>query len=329
MATTAGTAGEIRFRAFRNKDVPALIELAPHPAGSRGPGGVGHSLMEEWVLSSPLFDAQGLIVAEEEGRVVGFIHGGFGPNDRRTDVSRSHGFICWVAVRDEYRRHGVGHELVAQCEKYLLAHGASDVSVPAPWGVKPFYLGFHTALGISAVESDKSSLRQFFEGQGYGIASHTCWFSCDLQQFRPVSDREQLLLRRQWRVTTAYEPVPHCWWDACTLGDFHRIGFQLVGRGGGPAQAHALFYSPEPVVWRTGERAVTLSEVFVEPAHRAAGLATFLLGEAFRRLSEEGFSTVEAQVPEEDANSLGLLKKLRFRETGRTVVYRKRLAASQ
>ena len=53
-----------------------------------------HDVFERCVLSKPFFDADGLIVAERNGQVVGFVHCGFGPNSDRSDLDYSKGIIC-------------------------------------------------------------------------------------------------------------------------------------------------------------------------------------------------------------------------------------------
>ena len=44
------------------------------------------SLVEAAVFSKPYFDRQGVIVAVDEGRVVGFAHAGFGPTADRSAI---------------------------------------------------------------------------------------------------------------------------------------------------------------------------------------------------------------------------------------------------
>ncbi|MCA9020394.1 MAG: hypothetical protein KDA74_09650 [Planctomycetaceae bacterium] len=69
------------FRAFHNTDPPQLLKLW-HAAGlGRGAAEcLSIDAFEVLIFSQPYFDPNGLIVAVEEGEVVGFVLAGFGPN---------------------------------------------------------------------------------------------------------------------------------------------------------------------------------------------------------------------------------------------------------
>src|SRR5436309_2328098 len=114
----------LRLRRFRNDDPPKLAAIwndaftgrGTYPLRSLAP-------LERCVLSKPYFDPDGLIVAEDDGTPVGFVHAGFGANDQETACDRSRGVICAIAVRSTHRRRGIGSQLLRQAEEYLAARG--------------------------------------------------------------------------------------------------------------------------------------------------------------------------------------------------------------
>src|SRR4051812_48459615 len=72
----------IHFRTFRNDDPPALAALwnrgTPELGAARPLSGTDFDLQ---VTAKPHFESAGLIVAERDGRLVGFAHAGFGPSE--------------------------------------------------------------------------------------------------------------------------------------------------------------------------------------------------------------------------------------------------------
>ena len=71
----------IAFRCFRNDDPPRLADT--WRCADLGPAAVQpmtSALLEACVFSKPYFDREGLLVAVDGARVVGFAHAGFGPN---------------------------------------------------------------------------------------------------------------------------------------------------------------------------------------------------------------------------------------------------------
>lgn len=70
----------IHFRSFRNTDPPALCEIWRSQPPRRGlVSSLSPMLLDRYVLSKPYFDREGLIVAEDDDRPIGFAHAGFGP----------------------------------------------------------------------------------------------------------------------------------------------------------------------------------------------------------------------------------------------------------
>ncbi|MBO0697331.1 MAG: GNAT family N-acetyltransferase, partial [Zavarzinella sp.] len=101
-----------------------------------------HTALDNAVFNKPYFDPAGFFVAEDDaGRLAGFAHAGFGPNDDLSALDHSHGVVCAIAVRPEHRRKKVGTELLRRCEDYLRGLGARVLRAGPIRPVKPFYLG--------------------------------------------------------------------------------------------------------------------------------------------------------------------------------------------
>ena len=92
----------LTFRPFRNVDPPVLAALWRSRAGQPGllqP--VSPDLLEQLVFAKLYFDYDGLILAHDDGRPVGFAHAGFGPNETRSWISTETGVTCLILTRPD------------------------------------------------------------------------------------------------------------------------------------------------------------------------------------------------------------------------------------
>ncbi len=132
-------------------------------------------------------------------------------------------------------------------------------------------------------------------------------------------------IRRRTNVVTLADPPTKTWWEACTLGRFDRTLFALEPREGRGPIAQAMFWDIEPLASTWGFHAAGLINLKVADTERHQGLATYLLGDAFRQLHARSVAVVEAQVAESNALARELFTKLGFAEVDQSVVYRKEL----
>lgn len=318
----------ISYRTFKNSDPPRLAKLwqaegalqswlRPLPA----------PVLEDLVISKPYFDKQGLIVAVDDGQLIGFAHGGFGPDEARAKLDTSVGVVCIVLVDAGHRGRGVGKELVARCEQYLLAKGAREIYLGGVSPYAPFYFGMYGGSDAPGVLSSNVAMQKLGAVRGYRVVRQVQLLSCRPETFKSVVDRKLLAMRRATDVCVTEDPPAADWWEACLLGDFHRLRYDLAAKDTGQAVATALFWTTDPLSWRAGHRALGLFQFSVTGERRRQGAATLLLTEAVKRLHAEGCAVVETQVPEENTATLKLLSRIGFVEEERGLVYWKRVAS--
>ena len=85
--------------------------------------------LDSHALGTVLFDANGLIVAETDGRIVAFVHAGFGPDlpiesTRPLDLCREVGTISMLCVEPRLDDPELLAGLIDAAERYLRSQGA-------------------------------------------------------------------------------------------------------------------------------------------------------------------------------------------------------------
>lgn len=281
------------------------------------------ALFERMVLAKPYFDRDGLIVATDDGRVVGFGHAGFGPTDDESAMSRDLGAAILVIVAPHEQEPAIATELIAHCEAYLGSRGAK---VLYGGGIRPlnaFYVGLYGGSELPGILDSDTPQQGFFRNANYRQIDRTIVLHRKLAGFRPMVDRQQIQVRRRAQVEYHCDPPPRSWWEACTLGEFTRLEYQLRLREETQPVATATLVDMETFGHAWGVRAGGLIDVHVVGAHRREGLALFLVGEVLRQAAEQGIGLVEVQTMEHNTAALALYRKLGFHQVDSGAVFRK------
>lgn len=314
----------ISYRTFRNSDTPRLAEIwrgQPPERGLMQP--MSADLFEQFVLAKPYFDNQGLIVAVDDDRPVGFVHAAFGPSETEAGLSYTFGVTCLVLVRQDYQRRGIGAQLLARSEAYLRSRGAQVLYAGGIAPLNGFYLGLYGGSELPGVLDSDPQAQRLFLSQGYREIDRTLVLHRDLTSYRPLVDRNQLQIRRRSTVQALCDPPPRTWWEACAWSLLARTRFELSLREAPGAAAWATFWSIQPLAKSWGVNAAGLVELEVSEKHRRQGIAAFLLGESFRQLQSQGVSLVEVQTMQRNAAARKLYEKLGFKLVDQGAVYRK------
>lgn len=315
----------ITFRPFRNSDPPQLAEIWRSQPPSRGlVQPMSAALFERQVLNASMFDRQGLVVASENDRLLGFVHAGFGPSSNLQHLSMKTGATCALMVRPLEAPPSLAGELLTRSEEYLTQHGAGTLLAGGidRWG--PFYLGLTGGSACSIVLTSDPGQQDFFLSRGYAEASRALVMHCDLAKFRPPVDRRQMLVRRRTNVQVVEDPKSESWWESSTLGACDRAQFNLMPREGGSALADVTLWNMDLLGATWGMRAAGLTDLQVlVSSNRRQGLALYIVGEALRHAQSQGIMVVEAQVDATNLAAQALFKKLGFVEVDQAVRYRK------
>ncbi len=315
----------MRFRKFRNDDPPKLFELCRRAEMGRGaakPNSI-HAF-EIAVYGLPYFDPAGLIIAEEEGKVLGFVHAGFGFSEDLNSFDYAHGVICWLVVAEEYHRRGVGKELIKRAEEYLTSHGAKTLQAGQSRYCDPFYFGLYGGARCSGFLKSDAKAGPFLKSVGYEPVEETSVYQRDLTTSRNPMNIKLMSIRRKTELLVAEQPEkPTLWWLA-HFGNIESMFYSLVEKRTQARIASLTIVGLDHFIGRWNERVIGLVDVFVEPDHRGQGYGTTLVIESLRRLKLDFITRAEVHVSNDHPIALKTIETAGFEQIDTSVVYKKK-----
>jgi ribosomal protein S18 acetylase RimI-like enzyme len=315
-----------RFRPFRNGDPPALVELWNRGLPDRGvvtPLNVHE--FDALVMGKLGFEAAGLVVAERDGRVVGFAHAGFGPKEPRGPSHRldfamgTVGMLITEPGRDDPELE-LGLFLAA--ERYLRGRGATVIYAGGQYPVNPFYWGLYGGSEWSGVLGSHAPFLRAAERAGYEPAATTVLLEADLGQPDP-RDPKAAVLKRLLRLDVVEDALPAGWWEALAIGLFRPTTFQLFDKTDEAIVARATTWDIAAGFGIGDGRSRTgLIDLEVDPAHRRKGYGRFLVAEVLRHARTQLADLVCAQTAATNAPALALYDALGFSRVDTATLFR-------
>jgi GNAT superfamily N-acetyltransferase len=301
----------IRYRSFENRDPPGLAEIWRTQRPIRGRmQAVTPQLLERHVFAKPWFDRRGLIVACEGARPVGYVHAGFGADCEHRNLDCSQGTTCLLLVSPHEDRAVIAAELMAASEDYLRRRGAQQIYAGSQFPLNPFYLGLYGSSDVAGVLNSNSGWVSLLKNSGYRPHLRRVLAGRVLAGFRPPVDRQQMQVRRKFKVAGPKDVIPDNWWDACVWALHEWTRFDLVLAVGGEPIISATFWDIDPLARSWGVQAVGLVKLEDTPEARQEGLTTYLLADVLRQYHMAGYAQFEAQAAVDDASLLEILDQL-------------------
>jgi hypothetical protein len=316
----------IRYRPFRNSDPPALADIwRSQPPLHRLAQPMSAVLWEECVLSKTYFDAQGLIVATDGARPIGFVHAGFGPSEHGDQLDPAHGVICRLLVASHEDRAVVMTELLAAAEHYLSNRGAVEACVGNGDPLGPFYLGLYgSSLQVGVLKSDQTQL-DFFRKHDYETFGERIVLQKSLAGYRCPVDRDQVKHRKLYEISQSPDPLGQTWWEACATSHLERNSFQLTPKCGGVPVAAAVTAHLQPLGRAWGVQTAGFESVTALSEAWQNGTALLLVAEATKALQCQGVMLMEAVIDDPNSPLAKVFATLGFKEVDRGVVLKKKL----
>jgi ribosomal protein S18 acetylase RimI-like enzyme len=304
----------ISFRHFRNNDPPAIVQVWNEAFVNRGANKLrAATLLELCVFSKPYFDPGGLILAEDDGKAVGFVHAGFGPTGAENALKLDTGIICMIAVRPAYRRQKIAAQLLKHAEQYLQEIGAKEIIAGGMRPNNPFYFGIYGGSDSPGFLASDPDAGPFFESQGYKPSATCLLLQRNLESYQPAIDSRFVALRRRYDTQLVAQPEIGSWWQSCVLGSFEPVEFRLMDKLSGIPAARSLVWEmsssrqPSPL-------AAGIIDLQVRNDVRRQGLGKLLVNQLLRYIQENAFKLAEVQIPDSNEPALSLFRGLGFEQ---------------
>jgi ribosomal protein S18 acetylase RimI-like enzyme len=282
--------------------------------------------LDSHALGKANFEASGLIVAEDDGRIVGFVHAGFGPDlpidpMRPLDLSYEVGTVAMLIVEPDGEDPRLVADLLAAAERYLRGRGAKVLYAGGLYPLNPFYWGLYGGSEGSGVLSGHRSFHRALIERGYQPAATTVLLEADLNAPEP-RDSRAVLIRRQTQVEFLDDALPPHWWQNLALGDFQTMHARLLSRPDGAQIAQAEVWDMSWFSRNDGRPRIGLIDLEVAADHRRKGFGRFLVSEIFRRARQNLVQSVAVQTSAVNGPALSLYASLGFQPVDQSTVYR-------
>lgn len=317
---------DVCFRTFRNSDPPELVRLWNVSFLGRGVAApITCDIFDTAALAHTYFDPQGLIVAEREGTLLGFVHVGFGVNAEHTDLDHTQAVICAIVVDPEARNLNIGRGLLEQAGQYARSKGATDLFAGPSPERDPFYTGIYGGSRPSGFLESHTSLHPFLKSFGFEEYEKHGVFQKDLQASRDPVNFRLMNIRRKMEIELTDQPHAIDWWWMVRLGRYDYIRFELRQKVGTKPVAAVSVFGLDFYIPTWNERAVGLLDLFVNQDQRRKGYGQALLIEIGRRLKQEMVTITEVHVPLDSEALVKLVQGAGFTQIDSGIVYHQKL----
>ncbi len=310
----------IEIRTFLNTDIHKLANLWRDCAhGQHVFDSMTVPIFEDSVFSKPYFDHAGLHVACLEKSIVGMSLVGFAPDQTGNDLDRKSAILSRLMIASDCEFEPIASELLSRSKDYALRNGGNTLYYGSRFPHAPYLNGAYGGALVPGVMEHETELRDFLIGNAFIQTDQIETYQMSLSDFRPLVNRKQITAKRQCKIVLEADPMPSNWFDACNFGIQNCVDFLLKDRKTNSDCGNLRFWEIQPLSGMWGRRAAGLYFLKIAEDLRGGGLATMLLGDAFRQLHELGFSVVEVHLPRTEVGLCSLFQKLGFGLVGRNL----------
>lgn len=312
-----------QLRGFRNTDPPLLLDL--WHACNLGRGAADDltcDALEMFNFGQPYFESECCVLAFEGDLCVGAVLSGFGSNEQGSALDYRRGVVCLILVRPEFRRRGLGRQLLASAVTYLKSCGATEIVAGGAPEFNPYLVGMYGGSQPAGFLLSDENADPFLKQVGFEPIQSVDVYSRDMATSRDPMHFKLMQNRRKFELKVLGEPPVTSWWWATRFGRLDSLRFLLVPRGEGPAVAALTVVGLDMYIPKWKQRAVGVIDLYVPEQYRKKGYAQTLIIEVCRKLKAELVTLVEIHAPRDNPAVAQTLKSCNFEHVDEGIVYR-------
>ncbi len=307
----------IHYRSFCNTDPPGLVNVWNNSFTGRGAVVLrSATILEYFLFAKAYFDPDGLIVAVDGDRLVGFALAGFGPGEGGSRLDTTSGVLSALGVVPSHRKQGIGGELATRAEDYLRRRGAATLYAGPMAPLNPFTFGLYGGSQSPGFLDSDAAAGPFFERRGYLAQEAKLVFQLQLDRPPVVADGRFAAYRQCYEITVCPRRET-TWWQECVFGPLELHDYRLTDKATGKWAARASLWEMETYSPAWNEHAIGLAELEVVEDARRKGLARFLLTQILRHVHEQFFTVAEIQAAETNIAAVNVIRGLGFTQVDR------------
>jgi ribosomal protein S18 acetylase RimI-like enzyme len=227
-------------------------------------------------------------------------------------------------VDPQYRRQGIGRELIRRAEEYLRNAGAETIFAGGNDSQDPFYYGLYGGSESAGFLESDVAAAPFITSLGYVAVERHLVFHRDLGPGGPEIISVRLVnAKRQAKLAAASSCEPKDWWWLARQGRLDSMHLGLIPKAGGNLMAKVCVTGLD--VFTTGWkiRAIGITALSVNEQYRRKGFGQLLLDDVCRRVRDQTIQLAEAHALETNVAGIAALKSAGFHQVDAGVVYRK------
>jgi len=299
---------------------------------------------EACVLSKPFFEANDLLILEDDNQPIGFAHVAYGSSDSGDAIDINAGILAAFYISPVANEDIAADLLLSEAMKRFDAvKSQSVISIGAEWR-NSFYIGIAPGDGLMGVPARDARLQRWLYAGGFRPLRPTEVWELDLGTFRVPMDRGQIAVKRTASVGKVLDDADSNWWHAVTMGHTEQISFQLFSRTQSTfIEEASLWYTDHAIsglrshiarLWLMPLSAKNTSESFsqsppmigaVREQTEANDRRVYLLSESMRQLQLERFTTVRTVASADQQQSISILQRLGFRPVESGLIFERTL----